>query len=336
MTPVWSDLVARARGLQLHLLGRQDFESLAQSTSIADLSHALARRGMATGETGVISPDTIERAAQRAAAHRLAVLARWAGNRRAALAIVFEDETRRSLRQLLRGAVQGASPDDRLAGLVPTPDLPLRALRTLAQLETPAAIQGTLAAWSSPYAEELRPWVTSDPPDLLRLESAVNRVFFARAVRGARRGGRYLRNSLRRLIDIENAWTARLLAAHGGDIQPEEVFIEGGREITGETFERVAGAGGDGSARDALISALGRSTLVPLLDTDLVHLETLTLTGLIREHERVARTEPLSPAPVLAVALRIRAELLDLRRVAWGVALAMPAGAMTADLLSVA
>jgi vacuolar-type H+-ATPase subunit C/Vma6 len=44
---------------------------------------------------------------------------------------------------------------------------------------------------------------------------------------------------------------------------------------------------------------------------------------------------PLGPAPLLAYALRLRAEMIDLRRIIWGVALAVPRAALTRDLVTV-
>ena len=94
-------------------------------------------------------------AVRRKAAARMRLLARWAGGRDAVLAVVFEEEDRRSLRALLRGAVQGARAEERLEDLIPTPLLPERALAELARQARPAAIAALLTAWQNPYGPAL-------------------------------------------------------------------------------------------------------------------------------------------------------------------------------------
>ena len=188
MTTRWEDLNARARGLGTHLLSGPQLNALAMAADIAALGEALRRLGYPL-EEGAASPGALELALRRMAAGRLHILARWCGPRVGVLAVWFEDEDRRSLRAMLRGAVQHAPADTRLAGLVPTPALPERALRELANQPTPAAVAALLTAWRNPYGSALLAAASVAQPDLFTLEILVNRTFAQRATRAARGGG---------------------------------------------------------------------------------------------------------------------------------------------------
>lgn len=51
---------------------------------------------------------------------------------------------------------------------------------------------------------------------------------------------------------------------------------------------------------------------------------------LAREQERIARTDPLGPAPIVAFWLRLRGELVAVQRLIWSVASGAPATARLA------
>ena len=55
----------------------------------------------------------------------------------------------------------------------------------------------------------------------------------------------------------------------------------------------------------------------------------------IRQLTRVTRTAPLGPAPLLAYALRLRAEMVDVQRIIWGRALGVSPDALVGELVSV-
>jgi vacuolar-type H+-ATPase subunit C/Vma6 len=52
------------------------------------------------------------------------------------------------------------------------------------------------------------------------------------------------------------------------------------------------------------------------------------LGAVIGELADVTRTDPLSPATVLCYALRLRAEVLDVRWLIWGISLGAPSAAL--------
>jgi vacuolar-type H+-ATPase subunit C/Vma6 len=339
--PLWDDLNARARGLGTHLLSRPQLEGLARQPDLPSLADGMRRFGIVTEEEGApVIPEHLELAIRRWAAASLRILARWAGRRSEALPTLFEDEDRRSLRAILRGAVHGSSAERRLAGLVPTPALPERALLELARAPTASAVATLLAAWRHPYAEPLAPAIRTTQPDLFALELALARAFADRAVRAARRAGdaRLLRFA-RETIDLENAMSAVVLTVHGKDVVPKDVFLPGGDRISIVAFEEAIAFGEPGAAGARLAVALGDSPIATVLRQaarDPALLEDDLLRARLHELARRVRQAPLGALPVLWFGLRLRAQVVDLRRIVWAVTLGAPRGAMVEDLVTAA
>lgn len=337
MTPGWGDLNARASGLGTHLLSRETLRSLARSPDVASLAQALAAGGYPAADVeGRVTPAAVELPVRRVAARRLHTLARWSGGRTRTLAVVFEEEDRRSLRAILRGAAQGVSWERRLAGLIPTPALPERALEELARQGTPAEIGALLAAWGNPYGTGILAEV-SDPPDLFALELRIDRTFAERAARAARRGGGLLRGYVRFLVDLENTGAALLLAEQGHDTDPRTCFLPGGRRLAAEVFVRAAATR---SARDAATILAGAFRNTPYADAVERHAESpAALTQALAEIQleglvRAGRLDPLGPAPLLVYVHRLRAEVRDLQRVIWGVTFGAPAALVAGDAVA--
>ena len=306
---MWDDLAARARGLATHLLGPGKLAGLDEATSLADLAQLL-------GAPAAPPPSarSLERAARRRAAANLAVLARWTGTRAAALAVLFEDEDRRSLRAILRGAVAGAPPEERIAGSVPTPALGEASLVELSRQPTAAAVAALLVAWSHPYGDAIAGEAARARPDLFALEGALDRRFAERARAGARRGGAPLRAHLRALLDAENVFSALALAG-GEGLDAGAVFLDGGARLGRDAFLGAVAAGGEG-VRAALAGHLDGTRLGRAL-TDGGDLEAAALADGIDEQRRLARLWPSGPAPVILLVLGRRAEIRAVDAAAW-------------------
>lgn len=300
----WSDLDARARGLATRLLGRARLESLARAADLPAAAAELARLGLVPLAAGGASPSLLEEGLRRTAAARLLVLARWSGDRESALALLYEEEDRRSLRALLRGAAAGTPPEMRLAGLIPTPALPEKALRELARQPTPAAVAVLLVAWGNPYGPPLLAEAERPHPELFALESALGQVFTERLLRAARRGGWELKTWVRETIELESSLAVLLLA---------EDRAEAARHL-GHTFRGTPFAAA--------------------FEGDSSELETEILGIRLRALAAAARRRPLGPAPFLLYLLRLRAELLDLRKVLWGIALGVPRERLARELVT--
>ncbi|MGE0353377.1 MAG: V-type ATPase subunit [Gemmatimonadales bacterium] len=322
------DLAARVRGLATHLLDDDDYRELARARDLPELAARLAGHGLAIEPvSGPVAAANLEIQVRRAAAAQLQVLNRWCGPRAAVLAVIFEDEDRRSLRALVRGAAAGAAPAARLAGLIPTSLLPARALEELAGLTSPGEIGALLATWGNPYASAILESSAGAHPDLFAMEVALSRRFAGRAVRGARKGDAVLRHYVATTIDLENVFT--LLAMHSAEPErrPEDCFIPGGRAIPLELFVHASGLESLAVAVGELAARLAPEQMAePILERheDPAELEDLLLRHRIRRLRRRARLDPLSTAPVLAFALELRHEVRRLQRLIWGIGLHAP------------
>jgi vacuolar-type H+-ATPase subunit C/Vma6 len=236
--------------------------------------------------------------------------------------VSFEDEDRRSVRTVLRGAVAGSPARERLAGLLPTPGLPERALEQLASLAAPGEIAAQLAVWGHPFGPALLSASAADHPDLTRIELALHRCFAGRAVRGARQGGRALRVYVAESIDLLNAEAMLELAAGGHELVPQEVILDGGRGLTRPVLAAAAGAGS--AARDLLASAVRGTDLAPMLEAISTAGELELLQARIAAWRRRALADPVGIAPLLEYLLRLRAETVQLHWLIWSAALGMP------------
>ena len=274
---------------------------------------------------------------RRWAAAALRTLARWAGPRVAALAVIYEEEDRKSLRAILRGAIRGAAADARLSGLIPTPALPERVLVELARQPTAAAVAALLSAWRHPYGAVLAKAAGAGQPDPFALDVALDRAFAARALAAARRAGGDLLAYVRESVDLSNAMTALVLAVAGRDVVPKDVFLSGGERITITVFEEAVALGEPGTAGMRLARGFAPSALAePFrhLARDFTDLEEELLRVRIRAIARRTRLAPLGPGPVLWFALRLRAQVVDLQRIVWGVALSAPRADLVAALVT--
>lgn len=299
MSDVWSDVSARARGLSTHLIGGAALRDLARTADYEALASALERGAAAETphiERHGVSAGSLELAARRTSAARLATIARWCGDRAGKLAPVFDAEDHRSIRAALRGAAAGVSPEDRRAGLIPTPELPEKALQELSHQPTPAAVAALLLAWDHPIAPAILAEARREQPDLFVLEQALDAGFAERATPIARRNGEALRDFVHILAVAQRAWTA----------------------LSAEDPEKALGP---------LRSALPKTELGTLLATGVPAIDDLdraTLATLLNTERRHAREDPLGLGPVLYYLTRLRSEMRDLVYIAWGIALGAP------------
>jgi vacuolar-type H+-ATPase subunit C/Vma6 len=329
-SPRWEALATRARGLGTHLLDRSAIASLAAAENVEALGDALRGYGYPLPE-GDLTADDLELAVRRQAGSRLSVLARWAGNRSVLLAVLYEDEDRRSIRALVRGSVQGAPADLRLAGLIPTPALPERALRELALQPSPAAVAVLLTAWGNAYGTALLREAKATQPDLLAIESCLDITFAQRVLDGAwATGSSLVLDYVRDTIDLENATVALMLAGGEADLPGKRAFVEGGRRLTRDAFLEAIAAGDSAAAGRCLAKAFRPTPLAAVFErgAEAPDVEEQLLRSRIAMLREAERRDPAGPASVLGFGLRVRAEVFDVRRVIWGVMLGAPRGSL--------
>ena len=330
---LWGDLDARARGLETRLPTREGLARLAASADRAELDRALHE---ILGLRETTPPRTPERAVRDAMAERIDLLRTWAGpDREGALRVVFEDEDRRSVRRLLRGAAQGAPAEARLAGLVPTPTLPAATLEALARERSPERVAEGLSERDHPYGPPLVERIEAGPFDLFSLEVGILRTFAERALESAAADAR-LEAHVRETIDLANAWAGLLSGSFTADIDADSVFVDGGVAIDRATYGEAARIDDVERSREAIARAFrsaGSSLWRPFADRvlDPSRLEPAVLAARIDALHDLALRDPLSPAPLLKYVLRLRALALDLRRIVWGIALGAPASIVGAE-----
>ena len=327
---------ARARGLGLRLFRRAALEELAGVPDLATLARRLARSPQLA--VPVEEPATVARievAVRRTAARHLALLARWDGAW-PALALFYAAQDRRALRALLRGAIQGAPPDARLAGLLPTPRLPEKALTLLARQPSPAKIAGHLVVLGHPYAQRLSPVCAAAHPALLELELALVRAFADETIAAARTGDANLLAVARERVDVCNMQMALLFVAGPRDVDAGACFVEGGRWLTRRDFARACAEETPTGAASRLARAFAGSPLASNdpAATDPARAEHAALVRSLARQRLAARLDPLGSAPLLVFLLRLEAQSVDLRRVAWGAALGAPAELIRPELVT--
>jgi vacuolar-type H+-ATPase subunit C/Vma6 len=295
----WVDVAARAAGRCAHLLGEPALVAIETSRDRAALDDAL-------------------RVAYRRAGEDLAIADRWAGARRSALAVIFDDEDRHSLRALVRGLAAGVPVERRLAAAVPTPSLPEGALRELAQASSIAELATALAQRKHPLAAA---FASTETPSLVTIELAMARTVIARAGRD-HRGGEAIARYVEELVDGENATAALELAARGQDLAADEVFLEGGRALGRDEFLAAASASPEAAAV-ALARVFTRTPLAAAFDAATPEaIDDAVLAWQLDTQTALRRVDPTGVAPLLYLVLRRRGELRRIRRAAWRHALA--------------
>ena len=327
-------MTARVRGLASRLLGRQLLERLAMSPDLATLARELDATAYHTAEElDPRSPIALERQTRRSAGARLSVIASWSGDRADALAPLFDDEDRRNLRALVRAIVANVAVEKRTAGLLPTPSLPDAALEALARQPRVRDVGALLASWANPYGAAILSEAVGARIDLFALQLAIDRTYAARVLDKAEQVGEPIVSFVRAQLDAENASTA-LAAASGALEKPSSAhFIEGGKVITREEFEQLAGMSAV-EARSRLARLVAGTVLAPLAPEHPTGTDEAMLTAQIRDLRRTVRADPLSLGVVLEYVLRLRAELQDLARIIWGITLRIPRRRISAGLVT--
>jgi vacuolar-type H+-ATPase subunit C/Vma6 len=295
--------------------------------------------GVLPVEPGEASSLGLELAFRRVTARNLRLIARWLGPRTDLLRILFEDEDRRSIRALVRGAAAGVAAESRLAGLIPTPSLPERLLEELARQPRVRDLAALLVLWGHPYGPPLQAAAGTGTPDLFRLECVLNQTFARRATKGARGGGQALRAYVEETLDLENLRSALMLVVNELEQSADAVFLPGGRRITIDRFRAAVKAGSFPAAASLLAEGFGVSEvarLVRRLATAPLDLEAALLLYRIRSLRDQARRDPLGPAPLLWYLLRLRAQIVNLSFLQWGAALGLPPALRRARLAEVA
>jgi vacuolar-type H+-ATPase subunit C/Vma6 len=330
------DINTRARGLRTHLLPASDLERLARATSLQALQRELSGLGYVPSDAPATAMS-LERAIRRYSANQMGILDRWCtDDRRAALAVIFEDEDLRSIQAILRGAQQGTATEARMAGLIPTTSLPERALLTLAGQPTPTDVIRMLALWNHPLGAPLVAAASGPHPSLFEIEVELQRAFARRASARAHQGGSQLVEYVEQIVDVMNAWSALLHFVERDPSIVDLTFVEGGRWLTRDVFHKLMNLDTRAQVEKRLAWELRKSPLASAFREeleDVAQLESAMLRAQINWQNRAVRIDPSGAAPIIGFAIELRAEVLNLRGIIWGVALQAPAALIQAEMV---
>lgn len=327
----WADVNARARGLAGHLLDAPARGRVQAAPDLPSLCRELQRFGYPL-EPGV-GARTAERAVERVRSERQALLLRWLGKRCSHVRFVLEADDRRAIRALVRGAEAGLPASARVAAVPPACGVPEGWIRSAADTATPEEALSRLADLGQPLAERARVEreelmeTSPDLPPLLAVELALGRAWAGRAVEGGKRGGAEIRRAVALAVDLENAWSALVLAPSEGPLAAA-AFLDGGGALSRDDFEDALAAPDRATCRARIADVLPGPLATPFLDPAIpaTRLEHAVLALAVREQERELRRAPLGPAPLLACLLRLRLEAQELRGALWARALGAPPG----------
>lgn len=333
----WSDVVARARGLSSRFLGRDRLLEASRARDLPFVAEVLGRSAYPeVGEDARHDPALFERQLRRVAGERLRLLAHWAAGRLPLLAALFEEEDVRSIRAIVRGVLAGAPVDQRLSGLVPTPTLPAAALAELARQPNVTNVAALLMSWRHPYGSALLGEAARPQPDAFSIQLALDRRYGERAAKSAKSAGFALQRHVQLQSDLQNAWTALALAAGTVAHEPAELFLPAGEIVTVELFCACARERSIEGARALLLRRLPRTVVARVIGADVARWEQedLALREALALVTRDGRVDPLGVVAILQYVLRLRAEIRDLGRIVWGVALNVPRTMLARSLVT--
>lgn len=318
---IWPDLATRARGLSSGLLSVADLERIDGAGKLTELAHELIGRGYPVTGTEPTADD-IDVAIRMRGGRDLAILARWAGDRARALAVVLDDQDRRFVRDVVRGIAGHVPAHRRLSGAIPTPSLPDRVLSELAAATSTADLAAILRGIGHPYASAVEGAARVDEPvDVLSIETALARSFARRARRFAR-ASRALALLVQQTIDVENACAAVLLSERSDEADVAPSYLAGGARLDGDAFA-LAATSNPSRARQILAPHFARTPIGVALraSAPTPELEDAALDWQLDTQTALRRTDPLGAAPILWLVLSRRREARRIRRAAWRVAL---------------
>ena len=321
----WEDVITRVRGLSSRLVGRPALLQLSKAPDLRALVRGFAGTPYsAVPESAASDTATFERETRRIAAEHLGIISSWCGSRVGVLAPLFEDEDRRNLRAVTRAIVAATPVEQRTAGLLPTPKLPLALLDELARQPRLRDVAELLSVWGNPYGRAMMAEANRPHPDLFLLQFALDQEYFRRAREAANHAGRQMQEYVELQLDAENLASALAVITHTVERESHGLFLEGGKLLSREDYERLCTAA-PSEARAHLERLVAATPMAPLAAADRHRdVEADILAALIKRLRRVIRIEPLSLAVVLDYVLRLRAEVHDLARIIWGIALDVP------------
>ena len=138
------------------------------------------------------------------------------------------------------------------------------------------------------------------------------------------------------VVDVMNTWSALLHFVERDASIVDMTFVEGGRWLTRDVFHKLMNLDTRPQVEKRLAWELRKSPLASAFREgleDVAQLESATLRAQIDWQNRAVRIDPSGAAPIIGFAIELRAEVLNLRGIIWGVALRAPAALIQAELV---
>jgi vacuolar-type H+-ATPase subunit C/Vma6 len=113
-------------------------------------------------------------------------------------------------------------------------------------------------------------------------------------------------------------------------------FVEGGRWLTRDVFHKLMRLETRPQIEKRLAWELRKSPLGSAFRGEienLAQLENRMLRAQIEWQNRAVRVDPSGAAPIIGFAIELRAQVVNLRGIIWGVALRAPAALIQADMV---
>jgi vacuolar-type H+-ATPase subunit C/Vma6 len=348
----WGYINARVRALQSLLLSPQDVRRALACGSLEEFVTFLGATPyaapVAVAQTTRKGIAGVEEGLRRDFQRTIDRIVRAAGGRpRELLTVALGRCELFSVRALLRGLDGRAGLEAVMGSTIPFGRLDEVALEELARQPDVKSGIDLLAQWRIPYAEALRRAFPAyrGGGDLAALETALDRSFFAEALRAldpSHAGDAVVAGCLRREIDrILLGYALRAVHHGAAEVDPAASFIPGGRTVTRPVFARLCAvrsvpdfiaAVPDPAAAACLEAGLRRY----LGSGRLSELDLALHACFVRGMMRLVLRDPLSVAFTVGYLWRKANEIRNLRIIARGAYARIPRADVEALLVTAA
>lgn len=244
-----------------------------------------------------------------------------------------------NIKTILRGQQADAPPEEILSALVPAGDLDDNALRVLVNEPDTQTMVELLRAWNMHYAKLARQALLAwrDTGDWHVFETTLDTAFGKRLLEqlGDGKNDRYVREYLVREIDAANMLTA--LRWRSASVAEDTAALSrrfvGGGQIARSWLLELARQARDDLALSMLRESRFAERLGGLEHLDMASLQRALDRSVVQFGQSYWRRDPLSIAPAIAYITAKRAEAMNVRLIAQGVALGLHRAELERELI---
>ena len=339
---------ARIRGMKSRLLDADFFDRLLAAREASEIASLLGETSYSGdihhGLLGQPGAGGIEEGLRlNLAATFSRILSFVDGEARRLIEVLLERWDVQNIKTILRGKHVGAAPGEIIGSLVPAGTIAEGTLVSLAKEPDIKAAIDLMATWgirhSRPLTRNFSTYVNSH--SLAEMEVALDKDYYSGAldaVKGRSFNASLVRDLVRRQIDFSNIMALLRLANEATQEQAAKFFIEGGREIDRDRFDRLSEAGQIENIVDGLTDTTYSDQLVEGLElyksaNSFAAIERLLEEQTVRKTIGLFRSDPLSLAPAIAYLWAKVNEIINIRIVLRAGEAGMPIPAIRETLI---